>query len=256
MTCESPPLPAPQRSAGTKPKIAFTHTESIVPPSRFALGLEPLDTALGGGLARARLHEIWPVAVEDGPSATGFALMLALRASDEKGAIVWIGQEHGRAGALYPPGLADLGIDPGRILFVAAPDEKALLRAAGDVVRSPAAAAAVIAPAGSAPLLDLTASRRLTLFAERSGTTAILLRTTDPQTPSAATTRWRVAAAPARALEANAPGQTAFNLDLLRQRGGAPSHGWQVEWDRDRARFAPLSRTVAVDAGGGYLATG
>jgi protein ImuA len=256
MTCESPPLPAPQRPTGTKPKIAFTHTESIVPPSRFALGLEPLDTALGGGLARARLHEIWPVAVEDGPSATGFALMLALRASGEKGTIVWIGQEHGRAGALYPPGFAELGIDPRRILFVAAPEEKALLRAAGDVVRSPAAAVAVIAPAGPAPLLDLTASRRLTLFAERSGTTAILLRAIDPQMPSAATTRWRVAAAPSQALEANAPGQTAFNLDLLRQRGGAPSHGWQVEWDRDRARFAPLSRAVAADAGGRYLATG
>jgi protein ImuA len=256
MTCESPPLPAPQRSAGTKPKIAFTHIESIVPPSRFALGLEPLDASLGGGLARARLHEIWPMAAEDGPSATGFALMLALRASGGKGTIIWIGQEHGRAAMLYPPGLAELGIDPGRILFVAAPDEKALLRAAGDVVRSPAAAVAVIAPAGPAPLLDLTASRRLTLFAERSGTTAILLRTVDPQTPSAAITRWRVAAMPSQALEANAPGQTAFRLDLLRQRGGGPSYGWQVEWDRDRARFAPLSRAVAADAGGGYLAAG
>ena len=256
MTCESPYPLAPPRAAGPVSKIAFTHTESIVPPSRFALGLGPLDATLGGGLARARLHELWPTAAEDGPSATGFALMLALRASGEKGSIVWIGQEHGRAGALYPPGLAELGIDPGRILFVAAPDEKALLRAAGDVVRSPAAAVAVIAPAGPAPLLGLTASRRLTLFAERSGTTAILLRTADPQTPSAATTRWRVAAAPSQALEANAPGQTAFSLDLLRHRGGAPSHGWQVEWDRDRARFAPLSRAVAADAGRGYLAAG
>jgi protein ImuA len=256
MTCESLPPLAPPRAAGLPPKIAFAHAEAIVPPSRFALGLEPLDAALGGGLARARLHEIWPSIVDDVPSATGFALMLALRAIGDKGAIVWVGQEHGRAGMLYPPGLAELGIDPARILFVAAPDEKALLRAAGDVVRSPAAAVAVIAPAGPAPLLNLTASRRLTLFAERSGTTAILLRTADPQTPSAATTRWRVAAAPSQALEANAPGKTAFNLDLLRQRGGAPSHGWQVAWDRDRARFAPLSRAVAADAGGGYLAAG
>ena len=104
--------------------------------------------------------------------------------------------------------------------------------------------------------LDLTASRRLTLFTERSGTTAILLRTADPEAPSAAATRWRVAAAPSRALEANAPGAPTFTLDLLRQRGGAPSYGWTLEWDRDRTRFTPLSRDLVADAGGEYLAAG
>lgn len=256
MICESPPSPARRRPAGPSPKIEFAHPAPIASPPRVPLGVERLDAALGGGLAQARLHEIWPAAVDDAPSAAGFALMLALRASGGKGTIVWIGQEKARMGALYPPGLAELGIDPARLLFVTAPDEKAMLRAAGDVARSPAAAVAVIAPAGPAPLLDLTASRRLTLFAERSGTTALLLRIADPQAPSAAITRWRVAAAPSRALDANAPGHTAFRLDLVRQRGGTPSLGWQLEWDRDRARFAPLSRFVAADAGGGYLAAG
>jgi protein ImuA len=131
-----------------------------------------------------------------------------------------------------------------------------VLRAAGDVVRSPAAETVVIEPAGTASALDLTASRRLTLFAERSGTTAILLRTADPQGPSAAITRWRVASTLSTALEADAPGHPAFLLDLVRQRGGAPSFGWRLEWDRDRACFAPLSRDLAADAGGGYLAAG
>jgi len=237
------------------PKIVLARAEPIAPLARVALGEPKLDGALGGGLAAARLHELWPAQAEDAPSAAGFALLLALKAAGDKGAIVWIEQQ-ARQGRLYPPGLVELGIDPGRILFVNAPDEKALLRAAGDVVRSPAPGAAVIAPAGPARLLDLTASRRLTLFAEASGTTTILLRTADPQAPSAATTRWRVAAAPSRTLEANAPGAPAFTLDLLRQRGGAPSSGWQLEWDRDRARFTPLSRDLAADAGGEYLAAG
>jgi protein ImuA len=237
------------------PKIVLEPTGPVAPPARFALGLPDLDATLGGGLAEARLHELWPAGPDDAPNAAGFALLLALKATRGAGAIIWIEQQ-GKQGLLYPPGLAELGIDPARILFVNAPDEKALLRAAGDVVRSPAAAAAVIAPAGPARLLDLTASRRLTLFAESSGTTAILLRAADPQAPSAATTRWRVAAASSQALEANAPGHPAFALDLLRQRGGAPSYGWHVEWDRDRARFAPLSRALAADAGGGYLAAG
>jgi len=255
MTCESPPLPAPGRAAGPLPKIVLAQVETVVPPARFALGVTELDRALGGGLASARLHELWPAAADDAPTATGFTLLLALKAAGNQGAIVWIEQQ-GKQGRVYPPGLAELGIDPARILFVNAPDEKSLLRAAGDVVRSPAPGATVIAPAGPARLLDLTASRRLTLFAEASGTTAILLRTADPHAPSAATTRWRLAAARSRALDANAPGSPAFALDLLRQRGGAPSYGWTLEWDRDRASFTPLSRDLAADAGGEYLATG
>lgn len=256
MTCESQPLPARERSAAPSQALACAHGGQIVAPARFALGVERLDAALGGGLAKARLHELWPASPDDAPGAAGFALMLALRASGKGDTIVWIGQDQGRQGALYSPGLIELGIDPARILFVTAPDEKSLLRAAGDVVRSPAAAVAVIAPTGPAPLLDLTASRRLTLFAERSGTTAILLRTTDPRAPSAAITRWRVAAAASQALEANAPGFPAFAVDLVRQRGGAPSSGWRLEWDRDRAEFAPLPRAVAADDGGEYLAAG
>ena len=254
MTCESPPLSARRRAAGPVPKIALAQAEPVAPLSRFALGVPRLDAALNGGMAKARLHELWPAAPDDAPNAAGLALLLALKAAGTK-AIVWIEQQ-GKQGRVYPPGLAELGIDPARILFVNAPDEKALLRAAGDVVRSPAVGAMLIVPAGPAPLLDLTASRRLTLFAERSGTTAILLRTADPHAPSAATTRWQVAAAPSRALEANAPGAPVFALDLLRQRGGAPSYGWTLEWDRDRAGFAPLSRNLAADAGGEYLAAG
>ena len=255
MTCESTPSPAPRRLAGSLPKIVLAQAGPVVPPARFALGVPDLDAVLGGGLAEARLHELWPAGPDDAPNAAGFALLLALRAARGAGAIVWIEQQ-GKQGRLYPPGLAELGIDPARTLFVNTPDEKALLRAAGDVVRSSAARVAVIAPAGPARLLDLTASRRLTLFAESSGTTAILLRTADPHAPSAATTRWRVAAAPSQALDANAPGHSAFALDLLRQRSGAPSYGWRLEWNRDRARFAPLSRTLAADAGGGNLAAG
>lgn len=256
MTCESPPPLAGKRPAGSLPKILLAQGQAVVAPARFALGVEQLDAVLGGGLAQARLHELWPADAADGPSATGFALLLASKAAGADGAIVWIEQRQDKSGRIYPPGLAELGIDPAQILFVDAPDEKALLRAAGDVVRSPAPAAAVIVPAGPARLLDLTASRRLTLFAESSGTTAILLRAADPHAPSAATTRWRVAAALSQALEANAPGHPVFALDLLRQRGGAPSFGWTLGWDRDRARFTPLSRDLAADAGGEYLAVG
>jgi protein ImuA len=232
--------------------------DKAAPPSRFALGSARLDAVLGGGLAHARLHELWPADSADRASAAGFALMLAVRAAGKGGMIAWIAQDEGRGGIgpLYPPGLAELGADPARFLFVRAPDEKALLRAAGDVVRSPAIGCAVIAPGRQVRGFTLTATRRLTLFAEQSGVTALLLRGADPEAPSAAATRWRIAAAPSRLLEAEAPGHPAFAVDLVRQRSGPPSAGWRLEWHRDDASFAPLPRGLPADAGGGLLAAG
>ena len=228
-------------------------------PARFALGIARIDAALGGGLARARLHELYPANEDDMGAAAGFALMLALRAGGRQGPFVWIAEDRleKRFGRLHAPGVAELGGDPARLLFVDAPDEKALLRIAADVVRSPAAGVAVIALAGPAPAFDLTATRRLTLFAERSGVTAILLRSCAPQEASAAATRWRVTAAPSTPLEADAPGHTALLIELERQRGGAPVPALRVEWDRDARAFAPpLPGDLAAVPGGGQLAAG
>lgn len=239
----------------------LTHLAAPVPASpgaRVALGVERLDGLLGGGLQRGRLHELWPASPDDRPAAAGFALLTAALAAGPSGTIVYIAEDAGerRGGALHGPGLRDLGLDPARLLLVRVPDAKALLRVAADVVRSPAVTAAVVAPAGAASLLDLTASRRLTLFAERSGVLALLLRVADPAQPSAAATRWQVAAAPSRPLEAEAPGHPAFLIDLVRQRGGPPADGLRLEWRRDRARFAPLSGDPPAVAGGGYVAAG
>ena len=58
------------------------------------------------------------------------------------------------------------------------------------------------------------------LGARDAGTTLLMLRLNAAPTPSVAETRWSVAAAPSRALEANAPGAPAFDLELIRWRAG------------------------------------
>lgn len=238
----------------------FAGFGQALPGARFTLGAARIDAALGGGLARGRLHEVAAAGEGDIASAAGFALMLALRAGGRSGNIVWIAEERGerRAGPLHPPGAAELGADPARLLFVTAPDEKALLRAAADVVRSPAAGIAVIAPWDPAAGVDLTATRRLTLFAERSGVTAILLRAVPIAAPSAAATRWRIAAARSTPLDGNAPGHPALTAELVRQRGGAPLAPLRLEWDRDAAAFhaPPLPGALPAAAGGGCVAAG
>lgn len=226
----------------------------VAPWARRPLGVAGLDAALGGGIARGRLHEIYAAGVGDETSAQGFALMLALRGGWD-GHIVWVAERRA-AGRLHAPGIAELGADPGRLLCVTVKDEAALLKAAADVARSPAAGTLVVAPGLRPKRIDLTVTRRLTLFAERSGVTAILLRGIGEQMPSAAETRWLVAAAPSTPLEADAPGGPAFHVDLVRRKGGSPSLGWRLEWDRDRLGFqgAGLSGAVPADAGVGRLA--
>ena len=164
------------------------------------------------------------------------ALLLALRCGRD-GPVVWLREDKARRqGRLYGRGLAELGLDPARLLLIEAPDTLAVLRAGAEAVACAAVAVVIIEPWGKAPALDLTATRRLALAAARSGVTALLLRSGD-QRPSAAASRWRIATGPSRALAASAPGPPVFDIALLRHRSGIAGFDTRLEWDRDQASF-------------------
>ncbi len=216
---------------------------------QFALGEAALDARLGGGLARGALHEICAGGEGDHPAASGFALMLAMRASGRAGEggagqggakpVLWVREDKGARmdGQLYAPGLAELGFDPGRLILVQAPDTLAALRAGADILGSLGLGAVVIEPFGEARALDLTASRRLVLAAERAGVAAFVLRARTSGFASAASTRWHVASASSHALPGDAPGVTALSLALVRHRGGIAPFEILLEWDRDETAF-------------------
>ncbi len=209
-----------------------------VPPVA-PLGVETIDRVLGGGLARGRLHELFAAEPVDTSSAAGFATMLACLALPAGTPLIWLRQEDAetRGGRLYAPGLVEIGLDPARLVLVVLPDPVTLLRAAADVVRCAEVGAVVIELWRRPRALDLTASRRLAIAAEASGVTTLLLRAEAEPSPSAAQTRWQVATAASSALEADAPGGPALDLELLRQRGRPAGGRWRLEWDRDRACF-------------------
>jgi protein ImuA len=218
----------------------------------FSLDLAELDDPLGGGLARGALHDVHADAA-DRAAATGFAVALALRAAAGR-TLVWTRLDRLDTQArLYPPGLAELGLDPARLLLVRARDAQGVLRAGAEAARCSAVGTVLIELWGEARPLDLTASRRLSLAAARSGVTTLLLRIAARPAVSAAMTRWAVRSLPSAPLAANAPGLPAFAITLQRHRAGVPGREWHVEWDRDRCRFqtlAPLpGPVVAVPAG-------
>jgi protein ImuA len=212
-----------------------------------ATGHGALDTALGGGLAVGRIHEVFAADALDGASAAAFAALLALR-STGKAPLLWLRTIDAgrRTGHIYAPGIAELGGDPDRVLLVETADPKMLLACANDAIRCAGSAAVIVESWGKFPLLDLTAGRRLALGARDAGTTLLLLRLNAAPTPSVAETRWNIAAAPSRALEANAPGVPAFDLELLRWRAGAAGMCWQLDWDNDEQAFRDPALSGAV----------
>lgn len=228
-------------------------------PVLVATGHDGVDAALGGGIMRARLHEIHAASLDDGGSASGFAAMLGVRLARPGATIFWLREQaaEARGGCLHAPGLAELGVDPGRVVLGVMDDALALLRVAAEVVRCPDIDVAVIELWKNPRALDLTATRRLAVAAEASGVTVLMLRADAEPGPSAAQTRWSVASACAVPLEADAPGHPTFELRLMRQRGGRGDGAWQVEWDREQKIFREpaLSGAVVPLSVGGSLAT-
>jgi hypothetical protein len=138
---------------------------------------------------------------------------------------------------LHGPGLSAHGFDPARLVIVAAPRDEEILWAIEEGLRIPGLAAVV----GEVGRLPMVAGRRLQLAAERSGVTALLLRrwrngeeaAAERERPSAALTRWRIAALPSRDIPLqregnNWIGSPRWRVELLRCRGGVPA-AWDVE---------------------------
>ncbi|MEO1198283.1 MAG: hypothetical protein AAFX39_03465 [Pseudomonadota bacterium] len=215
-----------------------------------AFGIQEIDHILHGGLKCGALHEAISERAAGAPALAGIALgvLQRLKTQQDRSA-VWIRQRaiETETGALYPHGIIPLGFDPGDLIVVRAQSVTDALSAGLDAVRCASLSAVVLETWGTPKALDLTATRRLALAAERSGVTPILLRVgADPQ-PSVAHTRWQVVSAPSRPLPANAPGRPAFDLTLLRNRAGAFGQHWRVEWDHETRQFQsipPLSRGV------------
>ena len=208
------------------------------------LGHAEADATLCGGLARAAVHEVFAEGYQ-GAAATGFIAGLAGRVTSRR-PVVWVRQDFSEieSGALSMSGLAELGLDPRLVVTVRAADVDAALRTAADALACDALGAVVLEVFGEARQLDLVASRKLTLAAQSSGVTALLLRLAATPQPSTAETRWIVRAAhspPSAASMPAAPwhvwGAPMFDAELVRHRHG-PVGRWIMEWKCDECLFS------------------
>lgn len=192
-----------------------------------------------GGMAAGALHEI---AGGVGDAAAAATLFVAGLLAPLPGPVLWcLGRRD-----LFAPGLAGVGLQPDRVIYAEAGDERTILLAMEEGLRHPALAGVV----GELVRLPMTASRRLQLAAERSGVPAFVVRRRreaigvggrpgqpmagdlDPDLPpTAALTRWRVTplpSAPALAGLDQLIGRHHWRVELLRCRG-AEAASWIVE---------------------------
>jgi len=209
--------------------------EGTAEAARAPLGHAPADACLGGGLRLASLHEVFSEGGSEA-AASGFALALALRALDRRKWLMWVRQDFSALenGEIHGSGLLELGIDPGGVLMVRAPDALAVLRAGAEGLACKGVGAVIIEAWGKSRVFDLAASRRLTLAAQRYGVTVIALRFGAEPEPSAAETRWLVKAAPSHTEDWGAP---IFDAALTRNRHGGCGH-WVMEWDCNNGTFS------------------
>jgi protein ImuA len=233
-------------------------SEKTVPA--IAFGIPAIDEHLpAGGLTRGALHELVAHSHDDMGAVTDFCAAVLVRLlktqpRNRQQLILWCLQNQATdAGNLYPPGLSRLGLDPAHVLAIRTKHDTDVLWVMEEALRCRALDAVV----GEVKTADLTASRRLQLAAEASGITALLLRPSSsarassaqaPNTlgPSAAATRWRLAASPSNprgwAAKLNEPGAVCWQATLFRCRGGAPGN-WLMEWcdeTGDLALAAPV----------------
>ena len=203
--------------------------------ARVNLGHAAADTCLKGGLERGTLHEVF-ARVGHETTASGFTAGLAMRVGEAKH-VLWIRQDFSAAefGELSATGLLELGLDPSRLLMLCVANADDALRAANDALSCAALGAVVVEIPGHPKILDMTASRRLTLAAAQKAVTVFLLRFAARPSFSTAETRWLVRAASSLGRDRNW-GQPVFQVELLRNRHGQTGE-WMMEWNGDERIF-------------------
>jgi protein ImuA len=193
-------------------------------------------------LALGALHEVagGGHGAIDGAAAALFAAGIAARL---RGQVLWCLTRQD----LFAPALAQAGLMPDRVIYVEAGDEKSVLICFEEGLRHRGLGAVVAEVAR----LSMTASRRLQLAAEGSGTVGLAIRrwrrmaeAADFGQPTASVTRWRVSALPSTPLPVPGVGRARWQLELIRCRAGErPISKWRPAMRRVVSLFLPAWST-------------
>ena len=227
---------APRAFDALRAAIEKIEAGGRAPKGFLPFGVDAVDHRLpNGGLALGALHEVagGGNGAIDGTASALFAAGIAART---RGQVLWCVTRKD----LFAPSLAQAGLSADRVIYVETDDEKAVLACFEEGLRHGGLGAVV----GEVARLSMTASRRLQLCAEGSGTMGIAVRRWRRQTeaadfgqPTAATTRWRVTALPSSPLPAAGVGRPRWFVELIRCKAGE-SADFELEACDETGRLA------------------
>ena len=212
------------------------------------------------GLGGAQHSEVFASAREASGAAVALALAMDGLEFGQR-SVLWVQDAAALrlGGRPYRPGLPEPLRH--RLIHVAAKTPEDLLFALEEGVRCRDLAFVIGELAGNPRALDLPASRRLSLAAEKHGVPLMLVRLDAARDLSSARMRWQVRSAPSAAPRWNAfaPGPPAWHAELFRARGHTPGE-WILRDDghvltADRIAPAPDHGDLARAAGDRSLAS-
>ncbi len=200
------------------------------------------------GLAEGTRHaELFAAAGEGSGAALALALALDAAGVEEERLFLWV--QDARAlklsGRPYRPGLP-AGLRH-RLIHVAAKSPEDALFALEEGLRCRDLAFVLGELAGNPRALGLTASRRLSLAAEKHGTPLWLVRLDARRDLSSARMRWSARAAPSLPPRWNpeAPGTPVWHAELFRARNHPPGE-WVLREEGGKLEHAPLQAPLAL----------
>jgi protein ImuA len=188
------------------------------------------------------LSELFAVHPRDG----GWAGFLLAQLDTAK-PLLWVQDRMAilESGRVHPPGQATQNL-----IHVETRDARDALWAMEEGVRCSCLSAVIGELWGDPRALDFTATRRLAVAAERSGTPCWLVRLGGTANLSGARMRWRLASAPSlvNPLDPCAPGPPAWDAELFRARGSPPGR-WSVAHEASAFHLAaePRDRALGED---------
>jgi len=200
-------------------EVARLEAHGRTPRGVLPFGVSDVDDRLPvGGLQLGALHEV-SGGGDGAVHGAASALFVAGIAARTHGQVLWCLTRPD----LFAPALEQAGLPSDRVVYVEAGDEAAVLTAFEEGLRHGGLGAVV----GEVARLSMTASRRLQLAAEESGTIGLAIRrwrrqaeAADFGQPTAAVTRWRVTALPSTPLPVAGVGRARWFVELIRCRAG------------------------------------
>ena len=205
--------------AELRERIADLGNANARPRTVLPFGASGIDERLpGGGLAYGALHEVagGGSGTVDGAAAALFVAGIAART---EGKCLWCLTRPD----LFFPALSQAGLHPDRVIFCESDREEDALSALEEGL-SFGGFALVVAELVRLPM---TASRRLQLAAEKTGSMGIVLRrwrrqneASDYGQPTASTTRWRISVLPSVPLPVAGVGRARWLAELIRVKAG------------------------------------